>query len=325
MAKTALIPLANIKVLDQVRKTFDPAAHMEMVDSVKTHGIVQPILVRPADDHAHPEDAETFILVAGERRLRAAKEAGLENIPALIAFALDTHDVLQLVENLHRSDLSLEETAAGVDRLYKRMGKMSDVCRTLGKSMPWVSKMVSVANKLGPYATELLAGGFSQDPDLLTTLTRAENLENAWPRIELLVEEIKAKRAGRAEVIALYDELKKELEDSTDDAGEEGQQQADDTPDEKDIFIAVDTLHAKLKEETARLIAGWPVVLQETKDAAALDAAANAALKLIGDGCKAYVAHVQAMLSAAGIKPTAPAPSPAPSSTKVVGIKQPKK
>lgn len=243
------LKIEEILIQAQIRKTFDQTAHLEMVESIKMHGILQPLLVRKNGD-------EHYILVAGERRIRAAKDAGLTEVPVHVVFGqAEQHSEMQIVENLQRADLSLEETAAGIDALYKRFGKMSDVCKAVSKSMPWVSKMVAVANKLGKYATELLAGGFTQDVELLTVLTRAEALENSWPRVELLTEEIKKKKAGRAEVIALYDELQAELAESTDETA------PDDGGSGSEVLVdpvaELDVIHTDIAQYARGAVESW--------------------------------------------------------------------
>lgn len=295
----------NITVLPQVRKNFDPAAHIEMVESVKQYGILQALLVR--------EDVSTpgrFILIAGERRLRAAKEAKLLEVPCTVAFASpESHSDMQLVENLQRSDLGLEETAAGVDALYRRSGRMIDVCKALSKSMPWVSKMVAVANKLGKYATELLVGGHTQDAELLTVMTRIEEgFPDAWPRIETLVEDVKGKKAGRAEVIALHDALKAE---EAENGGDEDDASGSDESTEIAInFTAVDALHDATRAMLLRLAVVWKTG-EFAKGEPAKKATYAEAEKEIAQQVAAIAAHWRDLFhntaTECGVEPAAPA------------------
>lgn len=290
------LKIAEILVETQVRKKFDAAAHLELVESIKSHGVLQPLLVRDLGEAANGK----YLLVAGERRLRAAKEAGLDSVPVNIVFGgAEQHSEMQLVENLQRQDLSLEETAAAVDALYKRFGKMSDVAKTLSKSMPWVSKMVAVANKLGKYATELLAGGHTQDVELLTTLTRAEELDNSYPRVEQLTEEIKQNKAGRKEVQELYDLLKRELENppTAEDGGDEVAEDA--APIQ--LFPVLDEMHSKIIGHLTAASESWkqddPAKAFGPKNAAqylsdALDAYRAQALQVLQDMNPAAVLEV---------------------------------
>jgi len=122
------IPVGEIKPNPrQPRKKFDSESIDEMTSSIKTFGVVQPIIVRPVGN--------SYEIIAGERRWRAAREAGLETIPAVIRQSTET-DLLEvaLIENLHRSDLNgieeasayqqlLDDFAITHEELSKRVGK----------------------------------------------------------------------------------------------------------------------------------------------------------------------------------------------------------
>lgn len=128
------IPLAAISPNPhQPRKEFDPAALEDLASSIKSQGVLQPILVRPLE--AQPG---TFELVAGERRLRASKLAGLTEIPALVR-ALDDRESLAiaLIENLQREDLNAMEEAEGYRQLLDQFFvTQEDLARQIGKSRP---------------------------------------------------------------------------------------------------------------------------------------------------------------------------------------------
>jgi len=104
------------------RKTFPEDEMAEMVASVKRHGVMSPILVRPwPAAYAFEGDAPKYELIAGERRYRAAKAAGLEYISGTVR-DLDDHETLelQIIENLHRKDLNELEEAEGYEMMIKR-------------------------------------------------------------------------------------------------------------------------------------------------------------------------------------------------------------
>lgn len=128
------IPLAAISPNPhQPRKEFDPAALDDLATSIKSQGVLQPVLVRPLE--ARPG---TFELVAGERRLRASKLAGLTEIPALVR-ALDDRESLAiaLIENLQREDLNAMEEAEGYRQLLDQFSlSQEDLARQIGKSRP---------------------------------------------------------------------------------------------------------------------------------------------------------------------------------------------
>jgi ParB family chromosome partitioning protein len=125
------VPVSRVKPNSfQPRAHFDEDAMASLTASVKELGILQPVLVRPAED-------DTYELIAGERRWRAAKRAGLQTIPALVRTA--TTDIASLeqavVENLHRQDLNPLEEAAAFQQLIEDFGLTHDQLATrVGKS-----------------------------------------------------------------------------------------------------------------------------------------------------------------------------------------------
>jgi ParB family chromosome partitioning protein len=120
----------------QPRRSFDPLELQQLADSIVAHGVLQPIIVVEAGDG--------YMLVAGERRLRAAQLAGLESIPAVVRTANEQEQLeLALVENLQRSDLNAIEEAHGYQHLIDAFGLTQEhVAARVGRSRP------SVANAL---------------------------------------------------------------------------------------------------------------------------------------------------------------------------------
>jgi ParB family chromosome partitioning protein len=118
----------------QPRGHFDEEALVALTASVRELGVLQPVLVRPTDDGA-------FELIAGERRWRAAKRAGLTSVPAVVRTTEDASALEQaLVENLHREDLNPLEEAAAYQQLIEDFGLThDDVSRRVGKSRSAVS------------------------------------------------------------------------------------------------------------------------------------------------------------------------------------------
>lgn len=107
--ETLLVSMIDNNV-NQPRKTFDPVALRELAESIKEYGVIQPILVTPVGNR--------FMIVAGERRWRAAKMAGLIEIPAVIKkFNHKQIDEIAIIENLQRDDLNDIELALGIKRL----------------------------------------------------------------------------------------------------------------------------------------------------------------------------------------------------------------
>jgi ParB family chromosome partitioning protein len=112
----------------QPRKDFAREALQELIDSIRQHGIIQPLIVREA--------GARFELIAGERRWRAAQEIGLTEVPAIIRSANDLEVLeLSLIENLQRADLNAIEEAQGYARLANEFGmRQEDIALKVGRS-----------------------------------------------------------------------------------------------------------------------------------------------------------------------------------------------
>jgi ParB family transcriptional regulator, chromosome partitioning protein len=121
----------------QPRKNFDEEALEELANSIRQHGVVQPIVVRALEDGF-------FQLIAGERRWRASQRAGLTRVPAVIRQAGE-HDTLEiaLIENLQREDLNPLEEAQAYEKLIVDFGMTQDeVARRVGKNRATVANML---------------------------------------------------------------------------------------------------------------------------------------------------------------------------------------
>lgn len=119
---------------DQPRKVFDEAALAELADSIRTHGILQPLLVRPMPNGRYQ-------LIAGERRWRASRMAGLSQVPVVIREMTDPEAMeLALIENLQREDLNPVEEAKGYRQLMDTYGMTQEkVAASVGKSRPVIA------------------------------------------------------------------------------------------------------------------------------------------------------------------------------------------
>ena len=121
----------------QPRKHFDEAELNELASSIRSHGVLQPILVRPIPGNK-------FEIVAGERRWRAAQRAGLHTIPAVVR-DLNEVEVLEIaiVENVQRMDLNAIEEAQGFQALIDRFGRtQEEIAEAVGKSRPHIANML---------------------------------------------------------------------------------------------------------------------------------------------------------------------------------------
>ncbi|MDD4570673.1 MAG: ParB/RepB/Spo0J family partition protein [Tepidanaerobacteraceae bacterium] len=118
---------------NQPRKLFNEDKIEELARSIEKHGLIQPILVREAE--------KGFEIVAGERRWRAARKAGLKEIPCILRDLTDEQNMLiALIENLQREDLNPIEEAQGIQRMMESFGLTQDeVSKSVGKSRPYIS------------------------------------------------------------------------------------------------------------------------------------------------------------------------------------------
>jgi ParB family chromosome partitioning protein len=135
--RVALIPILQIEPNPlQPRITFDPGRLQELANSIETNGIIQPILIRRKGSH--------FELIAGERRLRAAKLAGLAEVPAIVQdYADDRVLEIALIENIQREDLNPIETAQALERLAREMNlSHEEIASRTGKDRTTITNMI---------------------------------------------------------------------------------------------------------------------------------------------------------------------------------------
>ena len=137
----------------QPREEFDEAALSELTESVQRYGVLQPVLLRKLPQGGYE-------LIAGERRLRAAKGAGLDKIPALVREYNDSEiSEIALIENLQREDLSVMEEARAYQRLLTEFGlTQEELAGRLGRSRSHLANIMRLL-KLAPQVQELLGSG----------------------------------------------------------------------------------------------------------------------------------------------------------------------
>jgi ParB family chromosome partitioning protein len=135
--QVASIPIAEIQPNPlQPRSVFDAARLEELSNSIQTHGIIQPLRVR--------RKGSTYELIAGERRLRAAKLAGLVEVPAIVQDYADERILeIALIENIQREDLNPMETAQALERLHTEMNlSHEEIATRTGKDRTTITNMI---------------------------------------------------------------------------------------------------------------------------------------------------------------------------------------
>lgn len=142
----------------QPRSVFDPEALQELAESVRGHGVLQPVLIRPRLEGGYE-------LIAGERRFRAAQIAGLEQIPALIRDANDEESLaIALIENVQREDLNAIEAARGYRQLLDRFGlTQSELARQVGKAQPTIANALRLLRLPEPVQESISSGKITEE------------------------------------------------------------------------------------------------------------------------------------------------------------------
>ncbi len=151
------LPIASIQPNEfQPRSSFDEESLASLTESVRALGVLQPILVRPRGDHGYE-------LIAGERRWRAARRAGLETVPGIVRSIDDQRSLEEaIVENLHRADLNPIEEAAAYNQLVEDFALTQDeVARRVGKSRSAVANTMRLSQLSGAIQRLIVDGSLS--------------------------------------------------------------------------------------------------------------------------------------------------------------------
>ncbi|MEO8022169.1 ParB/RepB/Spo0J family partition protein [Polaromonas sp.] len=154
---------ASLRLADLVAGQYQPRTRMdegalyELAESIKVQGIMQPILVRRLTSGANDGKYE---IIAGERRFRAAKLAGLDSVPVLVRDVPDeSAAAMALIENIQREDLNPLEEAQGLQRLVKEFGLTHELAaQAVGRSRSAASNLLRLLNLAEPVQTMLMAG-----------------------------------------------------------------------------------------------------------------------------------------------------------------------
>ena len=160
----------------QPRTRMDEGALYELAESIKAQGIMQPILVRQL---AKGDNAGKYEIIAGERRFRAARLAGLAEVPVLVREVPDeAAAAMALIENIQREDLNPLEEAQGLSRLVKEFGLTHEqAAQAVGRSRSAATNLLRLLNLAEPVQTMLMAGDIDMGhARALLTLDRATQI-----------------------------------------------------------------------------------------------------------------------------------------------------
>lgn len=199
----SLVLLEDIEIREQVRKDFEDEDHplSDLVDSIKEHGVMQPVLLR--------DTSSGYVLVSGERRCRAAKLAGFTLIPAHIQKMTEEEaEEKQFAENVHRKNLTQIEEAQKIRRDLKKLGSIEAVCKKYQKNNSWVSKRLSLLD-LPEQAKRLITENITADVEVVNAVRQIEKVDPV--KAKVLVDKLQNQRGkveARVEVKAVKQEVK---------------------------------------------------------------------------------------------------------------------
>ena len=185
----SLVYIDQIEVKGQIRQLFEDEDNTlsDLAESIKARGVLQPILIRPNPDS---KSSATYELVAGERRYRAGKMRGLEQIPAYIReFTDEEAEDAQYAENVQRKNLTQIEEAKKLQRDLDRLGSTEAVLQKHNKSRAWLSKMLGLL-KLPEQTRRLITENISADVEVIHTVKAIEKISR--PEAKALVDELKS-------------------------------------------------------------------------------------------------------------------------------------
>jgi ParB family chromosome partitioning protein len=190
----ALVSIRDVRPnRDQPRKHFDEESLAELAASIRTYGVLQPILVRRVPPG--------FELLAGERRFRAAQLAGIDRLPALVREVDDPLETA-LIENLQREDLTPLEEAEALATLIERHGySHREVGEILGKSRPYVSNTLALLRLPDSVKQDIRREGSGVSRELLMGIAREEDADAAlalWKRLQLNLLSVRRYREEKA-------------------------------------------------------------------------------------------------------------------------------
>ena len=183
----------------QPRRYFDESALVELAASIKQYGVVQPLVVTPAD-------GGIYTLIAGERRWRASQIAGLTEVPAIIRTSEELEQLeLALIENVQRVDLSPLETAVSIERLHEQFSQSYDtIASKLGKAPSTINNTVRLL-RLPEAARDALSTGTITEGHARTILSLKADTEAQAKLLDLIIRNDWSVRQAERYVVSLRD------------------------------------------------------------------------------------------------------------------------
>lgn len=186
------VALDMIDAMPQIRTIFNDASLMELGNDIETRGMLHPVLLRPGE-------AGRFVIISGERRVRAARMKGLKSVQAIIGEATDDDALLmQFAENIQRENLYLTDEVMAIKKLHTKFKSSSKVAELVKKPESWVCKRLALDRPdLCHKARRLMEDAVTEDVELLYMVTRLVELDHVEGG--RLADMIRQKKAGRKE------------------------------------------------------------------------------------------------------------------------------
>ena len=240
---------ASLRLQDMVPGQYQPRTRMdegalyELAESIKVQGIMQPILVRRLT--AGPNDGK-YEIIAGERRFRAAKLAGLSSVPVLVRdVPNEAAAAMSLIENIQREDLNPLEEAQGLQRLVKEFGLTHELAaQAVGRSRSAASNLLRLLNLADPVQTMLMAGDIDMGhARALLALDRATQITAA--------NQVAAKKMSVREAESLVKKLSAEFSLKPQKAGKEKSRDTRRIEEELSDALAAD-VQVRIKKQIKR-------------------------------------------------------------------------
>jgi len=207
--RVVFVPVRSIKPNPaQPRKIFQPESLAELAESIRVHGILQPLSVRRADN--------TYELIAGERRLRAAQLAGLSDVPCIV-MRMDEKEstIAAMIENLQRQDLDFVEEANGIANLMEKWGMSQEqAARLLGKSQSAVANKLRLLKHSSPVLNALRTHNLTErharallklptEPEKMAAIAVIARMGLSVARTERYIESLLEGKAGKEDKVDL--------------------------------------------------------------------------------------------------------------------------
>lgn len=169
------LPLDAVIVVSNIRGPIDESAptFVEFVANIKQYGVQEPILVRPEKN-----GGDKYELIAGERRWRGSRKAGLATIPTLVkSVSDDDFFMLQVIENIHRENLSQLKEAEALREALTRFGSLAAVAKKWNRSKGWASERLQLLD-LKPAARALIEDSVTADIAVINSVNRAAKIDS---------------------------------------------------------------------------------------------------------------------------------------------------